>query len=219
MSNVEVNLVEIQNLFFNKNRLEYISSAVIFDCNYVLRKGPCMAKDSSVAPKERINIKYVPATLGQQEETELPLRLMVVGDFTGESDDTPLEDRKPLSVDRNTFVSVMEEANIGRELTVKNTLENGEDDQMHVSLKFKGLRDFEPDSIVQQVPELKKLLELREALVALKGPLGNLPAFRRHLQQLLDDEKSREKLLEELKAVAPQGEVVDNLGGSGKSED
>jgi len=164
-----------------------------------------MAKENSVAPKERINIKYVPATQGQQEESELPLRLMVLGDFTGEDDETPLEDRKVLSVDRNSFSSVMEEANIGREITVKNTLgegtEGADDAQLHVSLKFKSLRDFEPDSIVNQVPELKKLIELREALVALKGPLGNLPAFRRHLQQLLDDEKSREKLLAELNAV------------------
>jgi len=160
-----------------------------------------MAKESSVAPKERINIKYVPATLGAQEETELPLRLMVVGDFTGETDDTPLEERKTLSVDRNSFASVMEEAGIGRDLSVKNTLEEGEDDHLNVSLKFKSLRDFEPDSVAQQVPELKKLLELREALVALKGPLGNLPAFRRHLQQLLDDDEAREKLLQELDGV------------------
>jgi len=168
-----------------------------------------MAKDSSVAPKERINIKYVPATLGAQEEAELPLRLMVVGDFTGDADETPLEDRKPLSVDRNSFASVMEEAGIGRDLTVKNTLEEGDDSQLHVSLKFKSLRDFEPDSVVQQVPELKKLLELREALVALKGPLGNLPAFRRHLQQLLDDEQSRERLIQELNSVSPTNEEGD----------
>jgi len=175
-----------------------------------------MSKENSVAPKERINIKYVPATQGQQEESELPLRLMVMGDFTGESSEVPLEERKVLSVDRNTFASVMEEANIGREITVKNTLgeAGGEDSQLQVSLKFKSLRDFEPDAIVNQVPEIKKLIELREALVALKGPLGNLPAFRRHLQQLLDDEKSREKLLSELESVgASSGPSVASVLG------
>jgi len=181
-----------------------------------------MAKENSVAPKERINIKYVPATQGQQEESELPLRLMVMGDFTGESSEVPLEDRKVLSVDRNTFASVMEEANIGRDITVKNTLGEGEDSDLHVSLKFKSLRDFEPDSLVHQVPEIKKLIELREALVALKGPLGNLPAFRRHLQQLLDDEKSREKLLAELESVgaSSQPSVASVLGnGADKAQD
>lgn len=42
-----------------------------------------MAKQGSVAPKERINIRYVPATGGEQEEVELPLKLLVTGDFQG----------------------------------------------------------------------------------------------------------------------------------------
>ena len=42
-----------------------------------------MAKEGSVAPKERINIKYVPATGDQQAEIELPLKLVVLGDFKG----------------------------------------------------------------------------------------------------------------------------------------
>ena len=42
---------------------------------------------------------------------------------------------------------------------------------------------------------------MREALVALKGPLGNVPAFRTKLQELLDDEQAREKLAGELEMV------------------
>lgn len=33
-------------------------------------------KEGSVAPKERINIKYVPATEGQVAEVELPLNVL-----------------------------------------------------------------------------------------------------------------------------------------------
>ena len=33
-----------------------------------------MSKTGSVAPKERINIKYTPATEGQTDEVELPLK-------------------------------------------------------------------------------------------------------------------------------------------------
>lgn len=160
-----------------------------------------MAKEGSVAPKERINIKYVPATNGQQEETELPLRVMVLGDFTGREDTTPIEDRKPVEVDRNNFASVMEATGISRDFTVRNTLSKETDDELRVSLKFGALQDFEPDALVRQVPELKKLVELREALVALKGPLGNMPAFRRRLQQLLENEESRAQLVAELEAV------------------
>eukprot|EP01042_Synura_sphagnicola_P018086 gene18086-22865_t len=47
-------------------------------------------------------------------------------------------------------------------------------------------------------PELRKLMELREALVAMKGPLGNVPAFRKAIQGVLEDDAAREKLLREL---------------------
>ena len=53
-----------------------------------------MSKEGSVAPKERINIKYVPATGDQQAEMELPLRMMVVGDFKGQPEETPIEERQ-----------------------------------------------------------------------------------------------------------------------------
>ncbi|WP_171554665.1 type VI secretion system contractile sheath small subunit, partial [Shigella sonnei] len=36
--------------------------------------------EGSVAPRERINISYVPKTDGQTAEVELPLNMLVVGD-------------------------------------------------------------------------------------------------------------------------------------------
>ena len=36
-----------------------------------------MAKEGSVAPRERVNIVYKPATGDAQEEKELPLKLLV----------------------------------------------------------------------------------------------------------------------------------------------
>ncbi|MNL71627.1 hypothetical protein D3C87_1968060 [compost metagenome] len=73
---------------------------------------------------------------------------------------------------------------------------------MTVSLKIDSLNDFTPEAIVRQTPELNKLLELREALVALKGPLGNMPAFRKAIQGVLGDDETREKLLAEILAAS-----------------
>jgi len=39
---------------------------------------------------------------------------------------------------------------------------------------------------------------LREALKALKGPLGNIPEFRKKIQELVQDDGAREQLLKEL---------------------
>ncbi len=161
-------------------------------------------KTGSVAPKERINIKFVPATGDQVEEVELPLKVLVVGDFKGIDEEDSIEERKVVSVNKNNFESVLKESNLEIETGVRNRLVDDEDAMLPINLKIESMRDFSPDSIAQQVPELKKLIELREALVALKGPLGNLPAFRHKLQELLADEEAREKLLKELNVITDE---------------
>lgn len=156
------------------------------------------SNQSSVAPKERINIKYVPNTGDQVAEIELPLNILVVGDLKGVREDTPIEDRQIVSVNKNNFNAVMNEANIGLSFNVPNRLEGSGQEDMPIALQVNSLNDFNPDSIAKNVPELKKLLDLREALVALKGPLGNIPAFRSRIQDLLGNEEIREQLLREL---------------------
>src|SRR5690606_40710650 len=78
------------------------------------------------------------------------------------------------------------------------------DERLTVELNFGSIRDFEPDALVEQVPELRQLVALRDALKALKGPLGNLPEFRKQLQQLIQSDEARAALLAEL-GVKEQG--------------
>ncbi len=155
-------------------------------------------KDQSVAPKERVNITYKASVGNAQEETELPLKILMVGDYTGRVDDTPVEERKPISVDKENFNDVMAKQNLSADVAVPDRLSAEKDATLTVKLQFKGLNDFTPEGIVNQVPELKKLLELRQALTALKGPLGNIPAFRKRIQALLGDDKARQQLMQEL---------------------
>lgn len=157
-----------------------------------------MSKEGSVAPKERVNIVYRPATGDAKEEVELPLKLMVLGDFTLRPDDRPLEDREPVGVDKDNFNDVMKGQGLALDLNVRNTLSQEPDAMLPVNLAFSSLKDFEPDAIVQKVPELAKMMELREALKALKGPLSNVPEFRKKLQELVGDEATRTKVLAEL---------------------
>lgn len=156
-----------------------------------------MGQGGSVAPKERVNITYKPATGDAQENIELPLKLLMMGDYTLRPDDRMVEDRKPINVDKDNFNEVMRSQNLSLKLNVENKLSE-EGGQMAVDLKFNTLNDFSPESIANQVPEMNKLLQLRTALQALKGPLGNIPEFRKKLQELLDDVEAREKLLKEL---------------------
>jgi len=157
-----------------------------------------MAKESSVAPKERINIVYKPST-NAAEDVELPLKMLMMGDYTGQPDPRALEDRKPINVDKENFNEVLEAQNIEMNLQVPNRLKEGEEaGDLNVKLAVKSIRDFEPDAIAEQVPELNQLLQIREALVALKGPLGNVPSFRKKLQGVVQDQDALGKLYTEL---------------------
>jgi type VI secretion system protein ImpB len=159
-----------------------------------------MAKEGTVAPRERVNIVYRPATGDAKEEVELPLKVLVMGDFTGKPDDRPLEDREPINIDKDNFDEVLKAQGVNLNLTVSNKLSGEPDDEMSVSLKFESMKDFGPEAVARNTPELNRLLELREALGALKGPLSNLPDFRKKIQELVKDDAAREKLLKELGA-------------------
>ena len=158
-----------------------------------------MAKEGSVAPKERVNIVYRPATGDAKEEVELPLKLLIVGDFTGREDDRMLEEREPINIDKDNFDEVLKAQNLNLDLAIPNKLSEDPEEEMSVSLKFETIRDFEPEAIARKTPELNNLIELREALASLKGPMSNRPEFRKKIQQLIKDEAAKEKLLKELK--------------------
>ncbi|NVN91506.1 MAG: type VI secretion system contractile sheath small subunit [Desulfuromonadales bacterium] len=157
-----------------------------------------MAKEATIAPKERVNIVYRPAIDDAQEDVELPLKMLVLGDFTGNSDDRPLEQREPQNIDKDNFNEILRAQNITLNLSIPNRLVAEEDQDMNVTLRVESMKDFGPEAIAEQVPELRRLLELREALRSLKGPLSNIPEFRKKVQALIKDDSTRQKLLTEI---------------------
>lgn len=161
--------------------------------------------DVSVAPKERVNIKYTSAVGDVQEDVELPLRILLLGEFTGRPDDRLIEERKPINLDKNNFKDVMRAQELQVQVSVPNRLTDEGD--MSVDLKFESLDDFRPEGIVQQVKELRELMALREALKQLKGPLGNTPAFVKRIRTILKDPEKRKALMQELGITGGEGEA------------
>ncbi|AGK51400.1 MULTISPECIES: type VI secretion system contractile sheath small subunit [Burkholderia] len=159
-----------------------------------------MTTNGSVAPKERVNIVYRPATGDAKAEVELPLKVLVLGEFSTADDKPPLEELAPVNVDKDDFNDVMKAQRLRLALSVPNLLDDqaGEDERLAVALGFESIDDFSPDAIVETVPELKQLVALRDALKALKGPLGNIPGFRRRIQEIVADKGARKQLLTEL---------------------
>lgn len=159
-----------------------------------------MAKEGSVAPRERVNITYKPSTGDAKAEVELPLKMVMVGDYTQRSDERPLEERKPINVNKDNFNEVMKKQDLSLTFNAPDRLSGKEDSELSVNLKIESLKDFTPEAVAQQVPEMNKLLELRKALQALKGPLGNVPKFRKRLQALMESEAEVDKILKEMGA-------------------
>lgn len=152
-------------------------------------------------PPSRVNVRYVKDTGGAQEEVELPLKLLVVGDFTLREDDTALEERKRVGVDKNNFSSVLKDHKLDLDLVVPNTLAG--EGEMPVSLKIGALSDFTPTGIANQIPELATMLDVRNLLKDLKAKVISNREFRKQLENVLKDKSKMDSIISELDKIAP----------------
>lgn len=154
--------------------------------------------EGSVAPKERVNIVYKSTTGDKTEDVELPLKLLMIGDYTGKEGDDVVEERVPVNINKDIFDDVIKSMNLSMDIHVGNTLSEDDDEPMSVHIDIASMKDFSPENVAQQVPELNSLLQMRNALLALKGPLGNVPAFRKTIQNILNDDDTRSQIMTEL---------------------
>ncbi len=152
-------------------------------------------------PPARINLFLEVQKGDAKKKVELPLRMLVTGDFAGRESDTPVEDREIININKDNFEQVMKSHELGLEYTVENKLK-GEGD-MKVELNFEGMDDFSPEAIAKQVPELSKLLAARNLLQDLRNRLISVGDFRRKLEEVISDDKARAELLAELDKVVP----------------
>jgi type VI secretion system protein ImpB len=157
-----------------------------------------MSNKQSESPKERINVTYKPATGGATEEIEIPYKILVLGDFNPDEEFSTVEDKKPINVNKTNFNDVLQKQNISLNISVDNKLTDDEGSTLDATINFSSMKDFSPENIVEQVDELKKLQELRESLMSLKGPLGNIPAFRKAIAGAIENPEEAAKLLAEL---------------------
>jgi type VI secretion system protein ImpB len=157
-----------------------------------------MSNNQSESPKERINVTYKPATGDVSEEVEIPYKVMILGEFNPDEEFTTVEDKKPINVNKSNFNDVLQKQNISLNISVDNKLTDEEDATLEATINFTSMKDFTPENIVEQVDELRKLQELRESLMSLKGPLGNIPAFRKAIAGAIENPEEAAKLLAEL---------------------
>ena len=154
-------------------------------------------------PKARVNIKLDLHTGGAQKNTELPLKLMVMGDYSNGKEQRPLSVRGKVGINNNNFDSVLAEFSPTLKLAVENALLNDAADTS-VELSFQSMKDFEPEHVARQIPQLRALLAMRNLLRDLKSNLLDNATFRQELERILKDDELSNELRAELAALAPE---------------
>ncbi len=156
-------------------------------------------------PKARVNIKLDLHTGGAQRKVELPLKLMLMGDYSNGKEQRPLSERSKVNIDKNNFDSVLAEFSPVLTLAVEDTLASDGSDTA-VELNFQCMKDFEPEQVARQLPQLRALLAMRNLLRELKANLLDNATFRFELERILKDEALSDELRKELSALAPTDE-------------
>ncbi|RKG59934.1 type VI secretion system contractile sheath small subunit [Corallococcus sp. AB011P] len=166
-------------------------------------------------PKSRITLTYRTTINGEQETVNLPLRLLVMGDYSlGTSEDrkTDLETRKLRSVDGRNLDELMKDMKMSANFQVANRINPDVEEELNVTLPIDRMKSFHPDEIVKHVPKLKALLLLKTLLVEMQSNIDNRKDLRRELYELFSKPDALKELLNELKGYEtmrlPAGETA-----------
>lgn len=157
----------------------------------------------------RVNITYDVEVGDAIEMRELPFVMGVLGDFTGHPSEPldRLKDRKFVEVSPDNFDEVLARMKPHLAFTVENKLsDDPEAGKLSVDLNFRSLDDFDPERVAQQVPALKKLLDLRQQLADLRGSLQGNEKLEEILQETLTDAEKMSQLASELESSDDSGE-------------
>ena len=152
-------------------------------------------------PKARINLKLDVGKGDAKKKVELPLKMLVMGDFSGKKHDTRVTEREKINVDKNNFTQVMESMDLKLGYTVDNKLTG--DGDIKVNLDVKNMDSFKPENIAKNVPQLSRLLAARNLLKDLKSNLLDNREFRKRLEEIIKDPTTALALAEELKKLVP----------------
>lgn len=168
-----------------------------------------MAKKDSVQKKlqkvrpPRVQLTYDVEKGDAIEQKEIPFVVGVLGDLSGQPEEPlpRLKDRKFVNIDLDNFDDVMEGVAPRASFRVPNKISD-QGGEFAVDLKFNSMDDFRPESVVDQVEPLRKLLEARSKLADLRNKL----AGNEKLEDLLNDVLNNTEQLKQLGKSGEEGQ-------------
>lgn len=154
-------------------------------------------------PRSRLTLTYKTEVNGEPETVNLPLRLLVMGDFSsGTSSDrkVDLEERRLRTLDGKNLNGVMKDMNMSLKFTVPNKIDpDRSGENMDVNLPITSMKSFNPDEVAKNIPQVKGLLTLKKLLMEAESNVANTKDFRKALTDLYANEEAYKKVVAELK--------------------
>lgn len=134
-------------------------------------------------PPARINLKLDVGKGNAKKKLELPLKMLVVGDFSFKQRDDRISDREKISINKENFTQVMESMDLKLKYNVENKITGAGD--LAVNIDVKNMDTFKPENVAKSVPELSKMLAARNLLKDLKSNLLDNREFRKRLEMII----------------------------------
>lgn len=155
-------------------------------------------------PAARINLKLDVGKGDAKKKMELPLKMLVVGDFSQKKRDERIANRERININKSNFEQVMESLGLSLCFSVDNKLKS--QGELKINLNIKNMESFRPDYIAKNVPALSRLLAARNLLKDLRSNLIDNREFRKRLEELLRNRDTMHSLHHELKKIIPEVE-------------
>ena len=135
----------------------------------------------------RVNITLDVETHGARRKKELPLKLLVLGNFSHHQNHKPVTQRERLNITPQNLDDTLNSLSPTLHLPEGN-------------LTFTKMKDFLPNNVIAQIPALRKLMSMRNLLKELKANVLDNPEFRKSLEKITQHQPTLQQLQHEIQA-------------------
>src|SRR5262245_22802484 len=152
--------------------------------------------------KPRVQITYDVEKGDATEVKELPFVVGVLSDLSGQRAEPldPIKEREFKEVSRDNFNDYLKEQAPRFAAKVEDKLLEDPDKELSVDITFRSMKDFEPEALIEQVPVLKELLEIRQRLKSLQSRVTSNAEVEELVRNILAKDERRREIAKELGA-------------------
>ncbi len=148
-----------------------------------------------ILPKSRLTLRYRTEISGQPEDIELPMRMLIVGDFSaGSNKHIPLQERRVLQFDGKNTNAIL------KKMKVKLAIDDEDigDDVIHIPIE--NVDSFSPSNVCHSIKKMSDMIESKKMLKHLLSNIDNSTKFKKAIESLVGNQEAVNSLKERLES-------------------